>query len=401
MIRGARIAGVLAVAVLAACSSGDGAEKAGPGSSSPTSRRSTTTSTTAAADDDLRLDQIQVIGTHNSFHVAADPAERKLLAAIDPVQASQREYSHRPLPEQLDTEKIRQLELDVFVDTKGGRYADPAFRRRAGLGPYDEPAMKEPGIKVLHEQDIDYHSVCVTLRACLTDVKTWSDAHPGHVPVAIDIQFKDGPLIFNVGDQAPTEGWTAVQMDALDAEILAVFGRDRIITPDDVRGDRPTLADAVKAKAWPTLGESRGKVLFLMINPEPYRSTYLQGHDGLRGRVLFTNAPPGQADAAYVGIDNPVKLGKRIRGLVAQGYLVRTRADQPGVEAKAGDTDRLEAALASGAQWVSTDYPGPDGAEAQYGTDYVAELPGFLAARCNPVTAPAGCVDARVEPDVG
>ena len=134
-----------------------------------------------------------------------------------------------------------------------------------------------------------------------------------------------------------------------------------------------------------------------MINPEPYRSIYLEGHDGLEGRILFTNAEPGQPDASYVGLDDPIVDGKRITELVGLGYLVRTRADANNVEPAAGDTARLEAALASGAQWVSTDYPGPDGAEA-LGSDYVAELPGFLAARCNPVTAPSSCVDDAVEP---
>ncbi|MEZ5177901.1 MAG: phosphatidylinositol-specific phospholipase C1-like protein [Acidimicrobiales bacterium] len=383
-----------ALAALAACG-GSGSDDAAP---STTAAPATTT--TLAPDDDLRLNQIQVIGTHNSFHVAAPDAEHELLAALDEQQAAQRRYTHRPLAEQLGEERIRQIELDVFADSKGGLYADPALRRQAGLGPYldDVPEMAEPGTKVLHEQDVDYHSVCPTLVACLTEVRDWSDANPGHVPIAINIQFKDGPLIFPVPDQAVPEKWTTEAMDGLDAEIASVFPADRTITPDDVRGDHATLEEAVLAGEWPTLGESRGKVLFLMINPEPYRSIYLSGHEGLAGRILFTNAEPGQPDASYVGLDDPVADGARIAELVREGYLVRTRADEPEQEGRTGDTTRLEAALASGAHWISTDHPGPDGAREQYGTDYVAELPGFLPARCNPVTAPAACDDAAVEP---
>ena len=98
-----------------------------------------------------------------------------------------------------------------------------------------------------------------------------------------------------------------------------------------------------------------------------------------------------------VGLDDPLADGAQIADLVGKGYLVRTRADANNVEPAADDTTRLDAALASGAQWVSTDYPGPDGAKA-LGSSYVAELPGFRAARCNPVTAPASCDDATVEP---
>lgn len=392
---------VVLLLIVAACSgSGSGGGSEGStGTTGATTAPSTTVSpTTIAPDDDLKLNQIQAIGTHNSFHVAADAKERALLASLSPEQAAQREYTHKPLPVQLETEKVRQIELDIFADSKGGLYADPVFRRDAKLGPYDVPAMAKPGIKVLHEQDVDYHSVCPTLVICLTEVRTWSDAHPQHVPVAINIQFKDGPLIFNVPGQAVPEKFMVPELDAMDREILSVFPRDRIITPDDVRGSRGTLNQAVRADAWPTLGESRGKVIFLMINAEPYRSRYLAGHPNLQGRILFTNAPPGQPDSSYVGVDDPVAEGPIIDSLVKQGYLVRTRADEPGKQGKTDDTTVRDAALASGAQWISTDYPGPVGAKEEYGTDYKVELPGFHAARCNPVTAPAGCEDAAMEP---
>jgi hypothetical protein len=395
--RGPVRAGVALLAALAlaaaACSS--------DGGSGPDAGGRTTTAPPAAPDDDLKLNEIQVIGTHNSFHVAAEEREQLLLQRQNPEQAFQRRYTHPPLKTQLTTEKVRQIELDVFADAKGGLYDSPAFRDTVDTGPLDDDllaALREPGTKVLHEQDVDYHSNCPTLVSCLEAVQEWSDANPDHVPVAINIQFKDGPLIFDVPGQAVPEKWTTEAMDGLDAEIRSVFAADDLITPDDVRGDHDTLNAAVLAKDWPTLGESRGKVMFLMINAEPYRSIYLQGHEGLEGRILFTNAPPGEADASYVGIDDPVADGDRIDELVAQGYLVRTRADQPGKEAKANDTSTRDAALASGAQWVSTDYPGPDGARKELDTAYVVRLPGFLPARCNPVTAPKGCEDRAVEP---
>lgn len=384
--------------LLAACGGGSGGgEDDGGGAAS---------STTAPApeakvepDDDLRLNELQVIGTHNSFHLAGSPDEYEQLAALDQEQADRRTYSHLPLAEQLGDQRVRQLELDVFADAEGGRYASPALRS-PDAGPLD-PAMEEPGTKVLHEQDVDYRSVCPTLVACLTEVEAWSDANPTHVPIAIHIQLKDGPLIFPVEGQAVPEPWTAEALRGLDEEIRSVFDPDDLIVPDDVRGDRATLEEAVLADGWPTLGESRGKVMLLMINGAPYRDRYLEGSPNLEGRVLFTNAAPGQPDAAYVGVDDPIAEGDRIRELVALGYLVRTRSDTPNVEAVANDTARLEAALASGAHWISTDYPGPDGAGPQLGTPYVAQLPGFLAARCNPVSAPPGCDDAAVEPTVG
>jgi hypothetical protein len=366
------------------------------GTSSGSGSTTTTTSPAATPADDLRLNEIQAIGTHNSFHLAPPDDELAKLAQLDAVQAAQREYSHAPITDQLADQGVRQLELDVFADPAGGLYATPALRD-ADAEPM-AAAMEEPGTKVLHEQDVDYHSVCPTFVGCLEQVAAWSDANPGHVPIAVHVQFKDGPLIFAVPDQAVPVRWTSEQMEVLDEEIRSVFAPEDLLTPDDVRGDRATLEEAVLADGWPTLGESRGKVMFLMINPEPYRSIYLEGRPDLEGAVLFTNAEPGQSDASYVGIDDPVADGERIAELVARGYLVRTRADANGVEPAAGDTARLEAALASGAHWIATDHPGPDGAGDPYGTGYVAQLPGFLAARCNPVTASGDCDDATVEP---
>ena len=82
----------------------------------------------------------------------------------------------------------------------------------------------------------------------------------------------------------------------------------------------------------------------------------------------------------------------RIAALVGAGFMVRTRADDSGVEARANDSSRAVAALGSGAQLVSTDYPVP----APSG--YVVAAPGNPA-RCNPLnTRPdLGCTPADVE----
>ena len=56
----------------------------------------------------------------------------------------------------------------------------------------------------------------------------------------------------------------------------------------------------------------------------------------------------------------------------------------------------LEAALASGAQLISTDFP-EVGMSARYDSDFVARLPVGGTARCNPVNAPRRCDDDRLE----
>lgn len=350
---------------------------------------------TALDPDAVRLNEVQVVGSHNSYHLAASPEETAVRRSFIGDADDLMQYAHVPLDQQLEEQKVRQFELDVFRDDAGGKYATPLLRSVAGHGAYD-PAMSQPGTKVLHVQDVDYRSNCLSLVSCLTTIEAWSDANPDHLPVAILLELKD--------DQVPISGfpfvvpdpWTTAAMDALDAEIRSVVGEDDMITPDDIRGDAATLEDAVLDTGWPTLGASRGQVMFLMDNGGGYRSSYLAGHPSLEGRVLFTNAEPGQADAAFVKVNDSRGNVARIQDLVADGYVVRTRSDAETVEAREGDTTARDAAFESGAQWVSTDYPVPEYAEP-FGTGFVVEIPGGTVARCNPVNGPEGCVSADLE----
>jgi hypothetical protein len=179
-------------------------------------------------------------------------------------------------------------------------------------------------------------------------------------------------------------------LNQLDADILSVFPRERIVTPDEVRGTHATLREGAMAGGWPTLGEARGKVLFVIDDAPQRWAPYVEGHASLKGRLAFVNADsaPDAPEAAIFVTNQPDKDFDLIRERVAAGFIVRTRADADTREARTGDTARREKALASGAQYVTTDYIWPD---ERFGTGYTARLPGNAAARCNPVNAPAGC----------
>jgi hypothetical protein len=343
-----------------------------------------------AANDSVKMNQIQVIGSHNSYHQGIAPSEVKRMKAKEPKRYEGLEYRHRPLDQQFDS-GIRQIELDVFADSQGGRFAHPAapgLVAAAGLPKDPDPdpqgVMSKPGFKVMHVQDYDYRSTCQPLVACLQVVREWSKSHPNHLPIYIILETKqeDLPAEYHA---TVTEKFTASTFDALDAEIRSVFAPGELITPDQVRGQHTTLEEAVLSDGWPTLATARGKVVFLM-DQRPMGPLYLQGHPSLRGRVLFTNAAPGQPDSAFTEENEGTQ--QEIAALVRKGYLVRTRTDENTKEARTNDTRQRDAALASGAQLLSTDYPA---SEPSQWTTYSVSFPDGAVARCNPVNAPPSC----------
>jgi hypothetical protein len=353
---------------------------------------------TAEEIDGLRLNEIQVVGSHNSFRRRTyGPILayiQSLAAALpDGVSAEALDYDHLPLPEQLADYRMRALELDLFNDPEGGR-----FYNRQGLRfvnppePVESniPELQEPGLKVLHIPDVDYETHHYTFRSALQAIAAWSDAHPMHVPLAVQLETKETTL----ADALPNLGLTtAVPFDAaaaaaIDTEIRAVFSEARLITPDEVRGQAATLEAAVLAGGWPTLAAARGRVLFFMEGAAV--EEYVAGAPGLVGRLVFANAQPGDPHAAVILVNDALTSAATITDLVGRGYIVRTRADADTIEARTGDRTRKDAALASGAQIVSTDYYRPDPRAGMAGwTFYSVKLPGGGPARTNPVSSSA------------
>jgi Phosphoinositide phospholipase C, Ca2+-dependent len=326
------------------------------------------------------MNQIQFVGTHNSYHAGLASAEMALLRKNNPQAAESLSYKHPPIPAQLDA-GVRQLELDVFGDTKGGLFAHPLNLREPMPSGW-EAAMKTPGFKVLHVGDVDFRSHCWTLVSCLKDVRTWSKAHPGHLPIYIQIENKDQR---SRPEFVKPEPLTAATMDALDAEIRAVFSANEVVTPDDVRGKHETLEEAVLQDGWPALDWARGKVVFV-LDQERVTPLYVADHPSLRGRMMFTNGKPGSPDAAFVKMNNAASA--EIPQLVRKGYLVRTMVDGDVKSVRTGETRRRDLGIASGAQILSTDYPFDWKAE---GSGYSVSL-GAERVRCNPVNAPKSCV---------
>lgn len=344
---------------------------------------------------EVRLNQIQVIGSHNSYHIAAAPAVMSLIATAGKAQAEGLDYTHPPLAEQFSKRGIRQIELDILHDPEGGHYAQPAARKiLRGLGkdpgpdPNEGGVLRSPGMKVLHVPDVDYRSSAPTLLAALKQVRQWSKAHPDHVPIMILLELKEEREAALPTQPLPFD---RKALQSLEKEILSVFFRDEMVTPEQVRGSCATLAEAIRKQGWPALDSVRGRVLFALDNEDRIREEYLALHPSLAGQLLFVSVPESHPQAAWFKINDPIADFDRIRKLVAAGFLVRTRADADTRQARQNEPTQRDKALASGAQFVSTDYPVAD---ARF-SPYCVQFPNQIVARANPVCGfqKAGRVD--------
>ncbi len=256
--------------------------------------------------------------------------------------------------------------------------------KNQGKDPGPDPAadgkLKQPGLKVLHIQDVDFRTHAPTFIEALKQVRAWSQANRRHVPIMIMIELKDESF-FGLPTRPVKFGRDEV--NEVDAEILSVFDRSEILTPDQVRGRYETLPEAIRSEGWPRIDEVRGLVMFTLENQNAAKKLYLDGHEALRGRLMFASVDPKDPAAAWFDISDPIKDFDRIQKLVRDGFLVRTRADVDTVQARSNDTAMRDKALASGRQFVSTDYPEPDPRL----TPYCVRLPGGVVARPNPIVS--------------
>eukprot|EP00475_Leptophrys_vorax_P017053 TRINITY_DN23578_c0_g2_i1.p1 TRINITY_DN23578_c0_g2~~TRINITY_DN23578_c0_g2_i1.p1 ORF type:complete len:419 (+),score=15.89 TRINITY_DN23578_c0_g2_i1:208-1464(+) len=348
----------------------------------------------------IRLNQIQLVGVHNTYHVQPEQKLMDLALKVSPdFQGWQ--YTHKPIPKLLAA-GVRSFELDVYYDPKGGLYynhdANRLIQKPVASG---QPQLLRPGYKVLHVQDMDFRTTCLTFVTCLRQLYAWSLKHPSHLPITVKVEPKDDSIRQMAGDTAAAIlrnaavplPVTAASLAALEREVLSVIPRARIVKPDDVRGRYPTLLGAIKARGWPTLKQAAGKFLFVMVNDKAI-DIYRAGAPQLQRKLFFTGSGAvGRADAAVVSLE-----GVTGEGIAAQqqlGGIVWARADSDTKAARENDIVTRTLVLFGGVQIVHTDYPAAE-APNPFGTPYYVALPGNKKARCNPVTAPKWCRDWMV-----
>lgn len=312
-----------------------------------------------AEHDQLRLNQIQVIGSHNSYHLAPEPELMKFIELSGKRIAQSIDYTHPSLTEQLD-QGIRQFELDVYADPAGGLFANPLglqILRDAGKDPLYVPnrdgKLLQPGLKIIHEPNFDYATRNETFLDALQEIDRWSSEHSDHVPILVLVEMKEKSA---VASPLKLVAFDRTQLLGVDTEIRQGIAAERLLTPDDLRHGETTLREAILQHGWPQLKDCRGKIFFALDNEGAVLDRYLEDNPALEGRVMLASVAPDHPAAAFRKLNDPFGQFDEIRKSVEQGLIVRTRADASTFQARNNDPSQRDKALASGAQFVSTDY---------------------------------------------
>lgn len=290
----------------------------------------------------LRINHIQVRGTDNSYHDYPERWE-------DPEET----YRHLPFAEQLAIQGIRQFDFDVWGNSRDLRVNEVSDW-------WGSMAF----------------TICYYLDECLSEVAAGIADDPDHLPIVILIgetrlwEWREDPTPFF---------W---HVDEIEAAFVGAFGRDRMLSPADVRGEHPDLETAIANDGWPTLADARGKIIAVLNEHGPGRAEYLEfGGIDPEDRFLFQIADRDALAPDEMIISFPQASERdlpEIERLSRGGRLVHSTTEDPAM------VPRLRAA---GAHIVASRRP-----------DEVLGVMVGDPSLCNPLTAPADCSPARIEP---
>ena len=258
--------------------------------------------------DQVPFNQVQVRGSHNSYHKAPKiPLSSKW------------KYTHPPLGYQLGQHGLQHFELDLYWD--GG---DQQF-------------------DVYHVPVVDDRTTCSSFQDCLADMARWTRQNPNHYPIVVQLEIK------SQSDSTDTNHHWA---RALDAEIRNQISDSALMTPDQLVTPGKTLRETILTDGWPIYRDLRGKIFFILLADTNLTSAYTEGPFYGRNKAMFPYGDGETHYSAFIKYDDPIRQYSQIQRRARQGFMIRSRADAD----LDYDLHRQEKALSSGAHFLASDY---------------------------------------------
>ncbi len=283
-----------------------------------------------AISEGVKINEISVIGTHNSYQTLATPQKRFLEKVRNVLSGGEkgrkRDFEMETYTEQLE-KGIRNLEIDVITVDDG----------------------RDVSFVVEHNPVTDNASSAYDFAKGLEEIVLWSDNNPGHLPVYLLIEPKsDVPAISN------KKNFTAEYARRIDIILSDILG-ERMMTPAQVLGDYGSFKEMREADGWPELKKASGKFIVL-LHPCDVTQEYIDGEEKTE-RAMFPVLRTEDADKDYAAfiIDNEPESAVRNNPVIIaeKNLMVRTRADSyPNFS-----DERYNYANSCGSHIITTDYP--------------------------------------------
>lgn len=280
----------------------------------------------------IKFNELAFIGTHNSYQKQSAPVMNKLYSQLSEltfgfIKANQGEFENQTLTQQFNC-GIRNLEIDIETFERNG----------------------EISFTCIHTPNLDMGTTCYDFELALKEIVMWSDNNPDHLPITVIIEPKQ---IF-----LPLEDMEFFNMDYVKEfeEMLRKTLGDKLFTPSDMLRDYSSFGEMRAADDWCEVKNMLGKVLIL-LHDTGVTEDYIDLDPSIRSQAMFPMLRPADIDrdcASFLIINNPEKIDDcKVDVLNAANFIVRTRPD----EFNKINVKRLQTAIYSGAQIISTDYP--------------------------------------------
>jgi hypothetical protein len=271
--------------------------------------------------DDLRLNQIQMLATHNSYKKTGVPLGRLFVGLGENFnEARALKYGYKTITEQLQL-GIRSMEFDV--------------------------RLRKTQFEINHVPLVDNSSVAPNFELALKEIKMYSENHSNHIPIIIIIELKDDWMILDHALQKIEPRHLLILNDLIKDTL-----GDHLFQPNDMIEPNLSLKESIDLNGWPKLNTLLGKVL-VVLHPGSFTNMYHQTDESLESLSMFIGLYSNQIDRDYASfvIHNTPNV-EQIQQMINQNLIVRTRIDSELVFTES----RFLEAIISGAQILSTDF---------------------------------------------
>jgi len=285
-----------------------------------------------AIEDGVKLNEVAILGTHNSYQTLATEKTRFLMKIIDIITLRKLgldtfDFEMDTLTEQLES-GIRNVEIDIETLDK------------------DEKIE----FKVTHNSFVDNASSAYDFAKALQEIKMWSDNNPGHIPVYIIIEPKSFVIEIN--------GMKKFSLDyakELEKVIVNELGNS-LLTPKDMLRDYASFKEMRENDDWISLKEAQGKIIVLLHDCDVTES-YIALDESIKTQKMFPMLRYDDRNESYTSfiLENDAWRAseRKIENIDESNLIVRTRAD---VYPEYSD-ERYEVIEDCGSQIITTDFP--------------------------------------------